>query len=400
MASLQARHSRTCALGKPWTPLSKTDGCTCPRGPLFHIVVREGARIHRTAVGRNRREAERALAKVNVQVDEGEFRPTVSIRFSDFGDRWLANLERKETTKESYRTTVAYAKQAFGDRVVRSLRTADVARFNTLLKEIEIPTADRTAPPRTLSASTRAKHLRVLHACLESAVSHGYANRNPVNELPKAERPRPTKKEAAYFTNDELPVLFAKVPDTIADVPNVYRYLFLTALKTGMRQGELLALTWGDIDLAGEAIHVRRSYTDGHVSTPKNHEKRTVDIAADLVETLGEWWGRCGKPENDVLVFPGTTGNYLWPMTILRRELYPAMVDAGVPRVGPTGEKRTFHSFRHTYAKRALENGRQITWLSRHLGHSSLKVTTDVYGHWEAAERKREARQMEGVFGV
>jgi integrase len=46
-----------------------------------------------------------------------------------------------------------------------------------------------------------------------------------------------------------------------------------------------------------------------------------------------------------------------------------------------------------------MDRGEHV-WLSRHLGHSSLKVTTDTYGHWEAAERKREARQMAGVFGV
>jgi len=76
------------------------------------------------------------------------------------------------------------------------------------------------------------------------------------------------------------------------------------------------------------------------------------------------------------------------------------MAAAKVPRVGPTGEKRTFHSLRHTYAKRALENGRRITWLSRHLGHSTLKVTTDIYGHWERAERKLQAAKMEGAFPV
>lgn len=59
-----------------------------------------------------------------------------------------------------------------------------------------------------------------------------------------------------------------------------------------------------------------------------------------------------------------------------------------------------FHSFRHTFAKRALESGAQITWLSRHLGHSSLKVTTDIYGHWERAERKLQAAKMEGAFPV
>jgi hypothetical protein len=68
-------------------------------------------------------------------------------------------------------------------------------------------------------------------------------------------------------------------------------------------------------------------------------------------------------------------------------------------REGPTKEKRTFHSFRHTFAKRALEwRARQITWLSRHLGHSSLKVTTDIYGHWERAERKLQAAKMENAF--
>jgi integrase len=363
---------------------------------LYFVVVREGTRVHRTKVGRNLRNAQRELTKTNSQVDEGEYRPLARIKFAPFADEWLGRLERKQTTKDSYATTMELAKQVFGEKVVRSLRSTDVARFNDHLKTIKRP--GKSGEP--LSASTRAKHLRVLHACLQSAVSHGYAARNPVGELPKAEKPRPEKKESAYFENDELPPLFKHVPDTVADVPNVYRYLFLTALKTGMRLGELLALTWGDVDLGNEAIHVRRTYTDGAISVPKNHEKRTVDITPDLVETLGEWWGRSGKPGNSTLVFPGTTGKYLWPMTILRRELYPAMEAAGVPRVGPTGEKRTFHSFRHTYAKRALENGRQITWLSRHLGHSSLKVTLDVYGHWERAEQKREARQMEGVFGV
>src|SRR5581483_7971246 len=95
-----------------------------------------------------------------------------------------------------------------------------------------------------------------------------------------------------------------------------------------------------------------------------------------------------------------TKTGFINPQVVLRRELYPAMaatVDVNgnereaIPREGPTGEKRTFHSFRHTYAKRALENGRQITWLSRHLVHLSLSVTTETYGHWEHAERKREA---------
>jgi integrase len=387
MASLQARHSRSCSL-HPWTPVSRLEGCTCKRGPLFHVVVREDGKKSQTAVGRNRREAERALTKIQGEVDEGVYRPQKNIRFDTFADAWVDGLERKETTKDSYRSTIAHAKEAFGQRKVRQIQPGDVVRLNVLMRE------------KKLSASTRAKHLRVLHACLGSAVSHGYAGRNPVNDLPAAEKPRAQKKEAPYFTNDDIPRLFAELPEDIEGIANVYRAICLTALKTGMREGELIALAWADVDLQDEAIHVRHSVTDGHLSDPKNHEKRTVDVTPELVEMLGAWWGACGKPPDGCLVFPGDTGGYVSPTVLLRREFYPAMKRAGVERIGPTGGKRTFHSLRHTFAKRALENGRQITWLSRHLGHSSLKVTTDTYGHWEAAERKREAALMAGVFGV
>jgi integrase len=382
MPSLQAGHARSCACGKRWTTFEALDGCNCE--PTYYVVVRDGRRNHSERVGKNRKQAQRALRKIAVAVDDDVYQPQQNIRFETWADRWLEALERKQTTVDSYRSTMGYAKETFGEMLVRRLRPAHLAKLNELMKEQQEP---------KLSDSTRAKHLRVLNACLSSAVDHGYAGTVP--KLPKAERPRPTRKEAAYFENDELPRLFAEVPH------GVYRVLFETALKTGMREGELLALRWGDADLLEAVIRVRRSVTDGYLSTPKNHERRDVDLTPDLVELLGAWWGDLGEPDDGTLVFPGETpAGYLNPPTLLRRELYPAMKRAGIDRVGPTGEKRTFHSFRHTYAKLALENGRRITWLSRHLGHSSLKVTTDIYGHFERAERKAEAERMVGVFGV
>jgi integrase len=133
---------------------------------------------------------------------------------------------------------------------------------------------------------------------------------------------------------------------------------------------------------------------------PKNRERRDVDLISDVVDLLTDWRNTWGCSIED-LVFAGENGNrFLSPTVVLRRHLYPAMAAAEIRRAGPTLEKRTFHSFRHTFAKRALESGAQITWLSRHLGHSSLKVTTDIYGHWERAERKIQAAKMEGVFPV
>jgi integrase len=89
--------------------------------------------------------------------------------------------------------------------------------------------------------------------------------------------------KAAYFENGELPRLFA----ALAERGSVYRVLFEVALKTGMRQGQLLALTWGDVDLVHSVIHVRRTFTNGNLGAPKNHEKREVFITNEVVEMLG-----------------------------------------------------------------------------------------------------------------
>lgn len=132
----------------------------------------------------------------------------------------------------------------------------------------------------------------------------------------------------------------------------------------------------------------------------KNRERRDVDLISDVVDLLTSWRDMHGSSSDD-LVFAGENGKrFLSPTVVLRRHLYPAMAGAEIRRAGPTLENRTFHSLRHTFAKRALESGAQITWLPRHLGHSSLKVTTDIYGHWERAERKIQAAKMEGAFPV
>ena len=316
MASLQAKHSRQCEIGKAWTPFARAvDGCSCALGPVYYVVIREGGRADKIRVGRNRKEAERALRKLAVEVDEGTYRPQPNIAFEDWADRWLTSLEGKRTTVRSYLSTMTYAKRAFGRMSVRKLRPEHVSRLNEELRAAG------------LSASTRAKHLRVLGACLASAVRHGYAGRNPVRDLAPGEKPRPTQKESAYSENHELPRLFSELS------PGLYKTLFLLALKTGMRQGEVLALRWGDIDLNEAVIHVRRSVADGEASSPKNHERRVVDLTPDVVDLLGRWWGDSGSAiDGDTLAFPGeSAGGFIAGSTLLRRGALPRHATSGHP---------------------------------------------------------------------
>jgi integrase len=379
--SLQARHSRSCQVGKEWTSFADAgDGCSCK--PSYYVVVRNGRKAEKTPVGKNRKLATRALVKVDKQVEEGYYRAPQNITFEKWAYTWRENLRRpKENTKDSYHATLEYGIATFGHKKVRALTTADVQDF---LRQM------------TNSPTTQAKHLRVLQQCLDSAIAHGYASRNPVTMLPKDERPRSEKKEAAYFEAAEIPKLFQHIPAGL-------RYTACTlALKTGMRQGELIALRWANVDLSNEVIHVRENYTRGRLTSTKNRQARDVDLTPDAAQLLADWWRECGSPVDDAVpVFPGEgESGYLSSSTLTTKTLYVAMEAAGIPRVGPTGEKRTFHSFRHTFAKLALEHGRQMSWLSRHLGHSSIQVTDGVYGHWESAARKAEIAGMAGVFGV
>ena len=132
-----------------------------------------------------------------------------------------------------------------------------------------------------------------------------------------------------------------------------------------MRQGELLALRWNDVDLENAIVRVRRSFTGDAVGTPKNRERRDVDLISDVVKLLTRMHAIRANDDGEALIFhTGDSLRFISPTIVLRRQLYPALEAAGIARVGPTQENRTFHSFRHTFAKRALENGAQVTWLS------------------------------------
>lgn len=350
---------------------------------MYYVVVRHRGGANKTRVGRNREQARRALRKIQVAVDDGDYEPQRNISFQEWADNWIRSLERKPTTIDSYRVTIAYAKERFSSKRVRGVRVDDIVEFSTWMRD------------RGLSPSTRARHLRVLHACFEAARHHDFTVRNPVKRLSPAQRPRAERKEAAYFENDELPRLFVELPH------GVVRTICELALKTGLRQGEIIGLKWTDVDLGTATVRVRRSVTDGYVGATKTHERRDVDLMEDVVDLLGCWWGEVGSPvDTDSWVFPGSAKHGVVSPPTLLTHLYSAMRSAGVPRRGPTGENRTFHSFRHTFAKVALEQGASVTWLSRHLGHSSLKVTSDVYGHFERAERKRQTKRLEGAFTV
>lgn len=415
MASLRARHSRSCRYGTTrFSDYPLTD-CACKPGPSFFIdygVDAETGKHRVESVGRNRKLAEQGLRKRQTEQDEGSFRFRENVKFSAWADEWLASFKGKESTRRVYSTTLEYAKRAFGSKSVREIQTADVRRFLTLIEE---ETAARSKPKhdpsddrpqgRTATPGTLSKHLRQLGACLSAAVAEGYSAENPVRRLHKTLRPKVAKSRPSFFTNSELARLWPELESRPLDEYPLYVYLAKFAVTTGLRSGELLSLRWSDCRLLDNEIEIQRTLgPDGIETLPKSNEARTVDLTPQAYTVLSEWSAIVKAEEGDKrrLVFQKLPGNNepLDRSALTKQILYPALVRAGVPREGEGGRSRTWHSFRHSFARVALESGAELTWAQRQLGHSSVLVTAGTYGHWSREAQKAQAARLEGAFPV
>ena len=169
----------------------------------------------------------------------------------------------------------------------------------------------------------------------------------------------------------------------------------LCALRTGMRIGEIQALEWKDVDFENRLIEVSKSYSRGIVSTTKNRRTRQVDMSEQLAETLKglslsqkKEALRTGKPlPKRVFAFVGSKVLNREPF---RRALNGCLDSAGISRI-------RIHDLRHSYATIRLLKGHNIGDVSYQLGHSSISITYDVYGHWMPGKFKSEVDELDAV---
>ena len=174
------------------------------------------------------------------------------------------------------------------------------------------------------------------------------------------------------------------------------RPLFTTAVMTGLRLGELLALRWDDVDLDGGMLTVRRSrgrvrkddgyeYEDGQ---PKSKKSRRVELSRDVIAVLrmmpsrfrgGRVFERQGKPYD--------------PNNLVKRDFARTLRRAGLPKI-------RFHDLRHTYAALLIAAGAHPKYIQAQLGHASITTTLNTYGHLLPKEFRGESERLSRlVFG-
>lgn len=303
--------------------------------------------------------------------------------FSEVAREWIEHkkLKLRETTWEVYEGHVRNHFQDIDRLKINRVAIATVEKFIT----------DRQA--QGMNIGTLRKILVTLGQILSYAVRHNYLDHNPLRE---AERPR---GQAQLQDDNEvcqnLRILTpAQINSFLAQVDEPkYRTLFMLAVFSGARQGELLGLRWGDMDWENCQLAIQRTFNNGRLFTPKTQtSKRKIDLGPVIMKELKKWRLACPKNNLD-LVFPNEAGNHINNKNMLRRHFRPALQAAGCPSI-------RFHDLRHTNASLRLENGENIKYIQAQLGHATPTITLNVYTHLMKDRNPEAAFRLENaVFG-
>jgi integrase len=274
--------------------------------------------------------------------------------------------ERKPSTVQGYRWIVnGQILPTFGQMRLEDVTSEHVERW---LAGIDC------------KASTRTKALVILHGVFQRARKVYKLPTNPVTDVEKP--PLSRSGDIDVFSPEEVWAL-VRAADSEQDGA-----IFLTAAFTGLRQGELIALHWRDVDFMGSVVRVRASYAGGALTTPKSGKVRSVPLAPEVAKALAKLSQRELFTGEDDLVFPGPAGGFL-DGSALRRRYKAALKEAELRPL-------RFHDLRHTFGTRMIAKA-DIRRVQEWMGHADIQ-TTMRYLHY--APREEDAQLVAEAFRV
>jgi integrase len=308
------------------------------------------------------------------------------VKVGEYLDRWLSDSVSdtvKATTFERYeQITRLHLKPALGRVKLKALTPAHV--HGLYREKLEAGSSARTV---------RYVHT-TLHKALKQAVMDGLI---PWNATEAVKPPQSTREEMHPLTPEQAKVLL----QVAHEAGDCLEALYVLAIHTGLRQGELLGLKWDDVDLDDGSLQVRRTLTitmSGAIFTsPKTSgSRRSVKLTSKATEAInshlkrqlaeidrvGSLWSENG------LIFASETGEPINRHNLTRRSFKPLLKRAGLPEI-------RFHDLRHTCATLLLTRNVNPKIVSEKLGHSTIAITLDTYSHVLPNMRDQAAAAME-----
>lgn len=325
--------------------------------------------------GTTKEEARGLLQEIEKKINRRTFLHEKKVpTFGEVAAEWLEykkpNLRATTWNMYSYISRVHLAE--FNERKITLINTRDVEKWVSKKQDEE----------KALESIRR--FIVTMNQIMNFAVRHKLIDANPVQS---AEKPRKTVDDDM---KNQLRVLQPKQIRKLLEATDdeKYRLLFMTAIMTGMRQGELFGLKWEDVDFRKNQIHVKRSFNHGQFFSPKTSGSiRSIDMSPALSLELKKWKLVCGQNSMD-LVFFNEAGNPMDSVNMMRRHFFPALKKAELPRI-------VFHDLRHTYASLLIAQGENIKYIQNQLGHATPTMTLDVYAHLLKPENPEAALRLE-----
>ena len=341
--------------------------------------------------GKNRNETRDKLTQIQIDAQNNELVDESEVTVEEWMNTWIDcyTAKAKQSTKARYRQDIrCHIIPALGKTKVQELKTLTVQRFLNMCQE-----------KKGLSEKSLKNIYLVLNKALTRAQKDGLIKKNPCAdaEIPAYETPQ---KEMRPLKDTEVPAFLMLISG------HPFEQLYFIAMFTGMRESELIGLTWDCIDWEKGTIHLYRQFKAVRekektysFTTLKNKQERTFTVPTSVIIALkkvktkqAEWKIRYGQLycNKDNFVFTDELGQHLATRTVYNR--FKAIVtQMGLPEV-------RLHDLRHTYATLALQNGVDIKTVSHNLGHSTVAFTMDKYAHVSMNMQKDSAAKMESFI--
>lgn len=348
-------------------------GHICKRGKSYSVVIylgkdTNGKKHQKWYTCKTKKEAESLLVTKLSELENGTFILNDDIILSDFLNYWYSEYCLKKlsaTTYESYKRNIDnYIIPNLGNIKIKDLKPLHLQNFyNTLLKN--------------LSKTTVSYIHKILHKALKHAVQWELVLRNVADVV---STPTPEKYVANVLKEDEISTLLDSLKNT-----EIYLAV-LIALGTGLRRGEILALTWDCIDLENKTLTVSKTVEPTKngltVKSPKtHHSNRKISISDNIIIALNKELEKQNIQKsllkenymNNNLVFCRYNGDYYSP-TKLNHTFKKYIDNLNITKI-------RFHDLRHTHASLLLKDNVNFKIISERLGHSNINITLDTYAH-------------------
>lgn len=354
-----------------------------------------GKQVQRTITGKTQQEVAQRVREIAVEVDQKTYKAPCKLTVGD----WLELWKREYTGDVKPSTAYLYGRNI--DQYIIphlgavKLETLTPLQVQELYNRLQTPDKEGVRP---LSAKTIRNVHGVFHKALEQAVQAGYIRANPASA---SKPPKAAKPEIRPLDTDQVSAFLKAIQG------HPHEYLYQITIFTGLRQGEVLGLTWDCLNMERGTLLVkqqlRREQQKGgqyYFSTTKNSRSRVLTLAPSVVRLFrlqkikengmrtkaGELWQETG------LIFTNEVGSRL---------SYRTAYDCFKRVVAKIGAPDTrFHDLRHTYAVMAIQSGDDIKTVQENLGHATASFTLDVYGHVTAQMKQASADRMEKFIQI